>query len=260
MPESTTPNQESAVEAQSRRWLTLIIVAISVSGVVALAILALILGHPKENVDVLDRIKLVSATILPLLGSWVGTILAFYFSKENFMAATQSVSDLSKSVAGIDKLKSVPVRDKMKPLSAITVEQVPAGDEIKRKLSDLLTKYSTTERIIILDEKSVVRFLIYKSMVERYISRIVTGVATPPAGVDIKDLSLKNLLDSDPQMKQLFEHSFGFVGASATLADAKLVMDNIDKCGDVFVTQTGIANEPIIGWITDDIIMDNAKI
>jgi hypothetical protein len=33
-----------------------------------------------------------------------------------------------------------------------------------------------------------------------------------------------------------------------------------DKCGDIFVTQTGNSSEPIIGWITDNTIMENAKI
>jgi hypothetical protein len=208
----------------------------------------------------MERVKYVFATILPLFASWVGTILAFYFSKENFAAATQSVSDLSKTIAGMDKLKAIPARDKMMPLSAITFEQVLTGDESKRKLADLLKKYSTTERIIILDDKNVVRFLIYKGMVERYLSRIATGAATAPAGINVPDLTLKDLLDSDAQMKHMFENSFGFVAASATLADAKLVMDNIDKCGDVFVTQAGKSSEPIIGWITDDTIMENAKV
>ena len=258
MPETIAPTQESTIEAQSRRWLTLAIVLISVSGVVALAILALFVGSPTGEA-VFERVKYVSATILPLLASWVGTILAFYFSKENFVAATQSVTDLSKTIAGMDKLKAIPVRDKMRSLSAMTVEQVPTGDESKRKLSDLLKKYSTTERIIILDDKNVVRFLIYKSMVERYLSRFATGAAAPPHGRKIEDLTLKDLLDSDAQMKQLFEHSFGFVAAKATLGDAKQEMDR-DKCGDIFVTQTGNSSEPIIGWITDNTIMENAKI
>ena len=259
MPETIAPTQESTIEAQSRRWLTLVMVVVSVSGVVTLAIVALLAGRPTGDAA-FERVKYVFATILPLLASWVGTILAFYFSKENFIAATQSVSDLSKTIAGMDKLKAIPVRDKMKPISAITFEQVPTGDESNRKLSDLLKKYSTTERIIILDDKSVVRFLIYKSMVERYLSRIATGTATPPPGVSIQDLSLKDLLDSDAQMRRLFEQSFGFVPASATLGDAKQVMDKIDKCNDVFVTQSGSPSEPIIGWITDNTIMENAKI
>lgn len=259
MPDTAAPTQESTIEAQSRRWLTLIMVVVSVSGVVTLAILALLAGRPTGDAA-FERVKYVFATILPLLASWVGTILAFYFSKENFIAATQSVSDLSKTIAGMDKLKAIPVRDKMKPLSAITFEQVPMGDEPKRKLSDLLNKYSIIERIIILDEKSVVRFLIYKSMIERYLSKIATGAAATPSGSTIQDLSLKDLLDSDAQMRRLFEQSFGFVPASATLGDAKQVMDKVDRCNDVFVTPTGSPSEPIIGWVTDNTIIENAKI
>jgi hypothetical protein len=259
MPDSSAPAQESTLEARSRRWLTFVVVIISVTGVVALGVTTLVVKSPGTN-DPFEKVKYVSATILPLLASWVGTILAFYFSKENLMAATQSVTDLSKAITGIEKLKSIPVREKMRPLGAITFEQIPGGDESKVKLSDLLKKYANTERIIILDEKKAVRFLIYKSMVERYLSRIATAAVASPQGVGIGDLALKHLLDSDAQMRGMFETSFGFVGATATLADAKQVMDKIAKCQDVFVTETGDSKEPIIGWVTDNTILENAKL
>jgi hypothetical protein len=259
MPDTPSPPQESTIEAKSRRWLTFVVVIISVTGVVALGITTLVVKSPGTN-DPFEKVKYVSATILPLLASWVGTILAFYFSKENLMAATQSVTDLSKAITGIDKLKSIPVREKMRPLSEIKFEQVLNGGEAKVKLSDLLKKYTNVERIIILDDKNVVRFLIYKSMVERYLSRIATDPALLPAGVAIADLTLKHLFDSDSQMRVLFETSFGFVRVDATLADAKQVMDKIPKCQDVFVTQTGDPKEPIIGWVTDNAILENAKL
>jgi len=250
--------QESTIEAKSRRWLTFVVVLISVSGIVALGITGIIVKSGAS--DPFEKIKYVSATILPLLASWVGTILAFYFSKENLVAATQSVTDLSKALGGMDKLKAISVREKMRPLGAITAEQVPNGNEASLKLSAVLAKYSKWERIIILSEKNVVRFLIYKSMVERYLSHVATGAVAAPAGVAIAELTLEHLLDSDAGLRTLFQTSFGFVRSDATLADAKQVMDKITKCQDVFVTETGNSSDPLVGWITDNTILENAKV
>jgi len=259
VPDETGIVQESTIEAKSRRWLTFVVVLISVSGIVALGI-AGIVAKSGAATDPFEKIKYVSATILPLLASWVGTILAFYFSKENLVAATQSVTDLSKALGGIDKLKAISVREKMRPMGAITFESVPNGNESSLKLSALLAKYTSLERIIIVSEKNVVRFLIYKAMVERYLSHVATGTVAAPQGVAVADLTLKHLLDSDAGLRALFQTSFGFVRSDATMADAKKVMDNIAKCQDVFVTDTGNSSDPIVGWITDNTILENAKV
>lgn len=250
------PETQESLEIRSRRFLTFWVVSISVVGVVALGITAI--AFPGG--DRFDRIKFVAATILPIIASWVGTIMAFYFSKENFMAATQSVTELTKTVTGMDKLKSIPVQDKMRPRDKITFEVVKPGEEDSKKLSDLLTKYSSLERIVILQDSFVMRYLIYRAMITEFLSKVATGTVNLSQGKTAKDLTLKDLLDSDPKTKTFFEKSFGFVPLNATLAEAKAVMDKIERCGDVFVTQNGKENEPILGWITDNTIAENSKV
>jgi len=249
---------ESSLEARSRRWLTFFVVLVSVLGVVGLGLAALLAKSSTE--PLFDRIKYVSATILPLLASWVGTILAFYFSKENLAAATQSVTELSKTLSSLDKLKSFPVSQKMRPFSAITFEQIDAGNEDKENLIALLKKFARFERIIILDSHNVVRLLVYRSIVERYISQVATGASAPASGHNLDQLTLKDLITSSADMQQLITGSFGFVAQSATLADAKQVMDKIRNCGDVFVTQTGQPTEPLLGWVTDNLIAENSTV
>ena len=39
--------------------------------------------------------RLVFTSVLPVLGTWVGTVLAFYFARENLEAATKSALDLT---------------------------------------------------------------------------------------------------------------------------------------------------------------------
>jgi hypothetical protein len=80
------------------------------------------------------------------------------------------------------------------------------------------------------------------------------------------NLSLADLL-ADPQFGPVLRGSFGLVKSDATLADAKSAMDKASaalgstgNCYDIFATATGSASEPILGWITNDIINDNAKV
>lgn len=251
-------NLDSDVDRKSRRVLTFLIISLSVVGVIVLSCVVILTDHdPKTRPE---SIRLVFSSVLPLLATWVGTILAFYFSKENFMAATQSVTEMTKTVTGVEKLKAIPVRDKIRPLALITYQQVAPADDDNTKLSDLAKKFASLERILILDANLVVRFLVYKTMIDKYLGQVALGSTTLPAGRAVADLTLKNLVDSDANWKHLFENSFGFVAETATLADAKSVMDKIDKCGDVFVTKTGKKDEPILGWITDNTISENAKV
>ena len=61
--------------------------------------------------------------------------------------------------------------------------------------------------------------------------------------------------------------SFVIVKGEGTLADAKNAMDNASaalgskgNCYDAFVTESGNADQAVIGWITNDIINENAKV
>jgi deoxyribose-phosphate aldolase len=96
-------------------------------------------------------------------------------------------------------------------------------------------------------------------MIERFLSQVATNMVTVTSGHTIDKLTLKDLLVASPDA-QLFKTSFGFVSVEATLADAKQVMDKIPKCNDVFVTATGKATEPLVGWITDNVISENATV
>jgi hypothetical protein len=58
---------------------------------------------------------------------------------------------------------------------------------------------------------------------------------------------------------ELVEKSIAFVASKATLEDAKAEMEKTSNCQDVFVTQTGKADEPIQGWLTNTEISKHLK-
>src|SRR5690348_14978704 len=70
----------------TRKWLAVGIVGASIFGIVVTSIVAIIAAGAERA----ETSRLVFSSVLPLLGTWVGTVLAFYFARENLQAATES--------------------------------------------------------------------------------------------------------------------------------------------------------------------------
>ena len=60
-------------------------------------------------------------------------------------------------------------------------------------------------------------------------------------------------------MRELVEKSIAFVSSKTTLGDAKAAMEKTKNCQDVFVTENGIPEEPVIGWLTNTEILKHVK-
>jgi hypothetical protein len=67
--------------------------------------------------------RLVFSSVLPLLGTWVGTVLAFYFARENLAAATESTLRL----AGLET--TTPVTNVMIRESEFIAYDLGTGDK-----------------------------------------------------------------------------------------------------------------------------------
>ncbi len=50
-------------------------------------------------------------------------------------------------------------------------------------------------------------------------------------------------------MPDFVARSLAFVSKNATLGDAKAVMEKTKNCQDVFVTENGTPDEPMLGWL-----------
>jgi hypothetical protein len=150
----------------------------------------------------------------------------------------------------------------MRPLASITSWPLNSGEEDKSKLADIFAKIGHYERIPMIDGKQALTYLVYKSMLSQFLGRLAMAPAKPGSKA-VADMTFKDVLDSDPKLRDTFEKSFGFVAETATLADAHKTMETVSKvlpCNDVFVTKTGDPKEPILGWITDNTISENLKV
>jgi hypothetical protein len=58
----------------------------------------------------------------------------------------------------------------------------------------------------------------------------------------------------------MLDRGYCFVKKTATLLDAKNAMDAMKECMDVFITENGKVEEPILGLITNNRLLEVAKV
>jgi hypothetical protein len=207
---------------------------------------------------VVIQARYVFTALLPLLGTWVGTILAFYFSTENFQAASDSVRKTIKDVQK-ERLETHLAGETMlsyDKIKGVEVDDLQEGAVLKIKLEEkfqsILSRQYT--RIPIFNQNRVVLYMIHGSVLFEFFSEIQSD---DPVTIVKKEATLGDLLEyRNEKYKKLITETFVIVGKNQTLAHAKSLMDKISKeigetCQDVFVTDSGNRNERVLGWLTD---------
>jgi len=230
---------------------------IALTGLGAVIIVsAAITGKPDT---IMGAAQLLLSALLPLFGTWVGTILAFYYSKENYEAASQSTLDVVKSVG--QRLRSTPVASKMMPASQVVVAQLPSDGSIgSLKVSDIETKFDTVggngqkiSRLLIANATGACAGILHRSV---FTEMLAEGLQdTPP--IDVATATLSSLLTKECRASKgmtygdFIQKTIAFVAQDKTVADAKAAMEQIPGCQDVIVTKTGDKVEPMIGWLSN---------
>ena len=237
-------------ERTGRFWLA---VGITVCSVISVGILSVVIVV--NSTDKTASAQLVLAAVLPLMGSWVGTVLAFYFSRENLEAATNSVTQLAQ-LTSLQKLQSTPVTDKWIPKDKMFRRPTPL-DQIKLvQALEELAKSHKGNRLPVLSDKDYPVLVIHRSIIDRFLAEKVAQNLTPD---QFRALTLQDLLN-ESDYRGLLATSFATVKQDATLADAKSAMERLPNCQDVFVTRGGTKEEEVLGWITNAIIAENATV
>jgi CBS domain-containing protein len=248
-------DNNSLAEVQSKRrfWLSIIIVAMSIIILAGVAWLLFFYGEDNESGE------LVFTAIIGLVGAWIGTILAFYFSKDNFEAASKATQDLVVKLTGEQRLKSITVEEAMMKLESMNYFILKETED-KIKIKDLLVKFSQFNRLPVFSEKLRLIYIIHKSVVNQFISECAMG-KHPDIKKELEKLTLQDLNSIETNLTQIKE---GFVTVSPedNLAIAKKKMESNKKalCSDVFVTENGTTDSKVIGWITNLIINEKSSV
>jgi hypothetical protein len=281
---STTPPQEKVAKTVS----TIVLIGTCLFGLLGIAMA--IVSMTKKNGDTeqaKDILQILFSAILPLFGTWIGTILAYYFSKENLAAANQTVKHLVDSITSDKKLASIKAKDIMIPVEKlIYIEYKTGADDksfnLKIDFLDFL-KAKEIQRVILLDENKNAKYVIHKSTIEGFIAeqyfnllRTVIPPPTPPAdppanppvdppegpppagaqALTFDDLKVKG----NANVQAIVKEGIKFIKEDANLSDAKILIKNYVACNDVFITKNGSKEEPVLGWITDKTIAENSVV
>jgi hypothetical protein len=224
-------------EAPTRKWLAIGIVAVSVLSIALISTVA-ILGAGANRAE---TSRLVFSSVLPLLGTWVGTVLAFYFARENLQAATDS----TLALAGRDK--ETPVTRVMIPEADFVAYDVGTNERVEDiELSAVHARMRQiappARRLPIRDTSGAALYVIHDSTLTAYAESQNQTTAT-------LDKTVGDLL-LDPTFRALVE-ALAFIPETAAVADARRAMSSIENCNDVFVTSSGKREERAIGWLTN---------
>ena len=227
-------------------WLALGITAVSVIGVLYLSRIAMIKTDATQ----------ILSTVLPLLGSWVGTVLAYYFSKDNFETASRSVSEMVDKVTQKDS-KSILVTEKMIKKQNIYCRQESeiSTVEIFKILQGLNNSGDIWTRLPILNDQDQVKHVFHRDLIANFLMKKYHEINDKE---ELEKCTLADLIKDD-EFKGKSE-LFVIVSEGSTLSEAKIKMDKVPGCKDIFVTKQGQESEPVLGWVTNAILMENAKL
>lgn len=210
---------------------------LGVSGVaiVALGIVAIVVET--------DNAMTILNAVLPMVASWVGTILAFYFGRENFESANRQVRELVQRLTPEERAKT-PVTGVMRRLTDMKYFKMEEGksdqDVTVAQLKDKLS--SDVSRLPVLEADEGPKYMIHQSRIANFL--LEGGKETD---------TLATFIDHWEKQNLRFGENNGFVVVSekAALDEAKRKLDDAPTCQDIFVTKGGTVDEPLIGWISN---------
>ncbi len=214
-------------------------------------IIATVVVAPSDQGKRLEVAQNVFNAVLPLIASWVGTVLAYYYSRENLNAATRNATEMAQQLSGHEKLQVLNVRDMMIPRERIDAMPVAEATKLSQIIEFL--QQHRRQRLPVFDERGAIRYIVHLSTVHAFLSEslLPAGATANPGKPSPDQLTFADLL-ADAGRKDLLSTSFGVVAETATLAEAKAALEQGRAREDVFITRTGKRDEPVLGWITDN--------
>lgn len=230
---------------KTRNLLAFGITGISIVGVVILGSTIIIVN----DAGVTQRAQTVLNAVLPLLGTWVGTVLAYFFARENFESASRSVERLTQQLTLQEKFESLPVAEAMVPRSKMVVVKNP----VNAILVDVLAQLES-EKIkrlpVLVDNNDHPQALIFREGIVDYLYRFKTRTND-----ERKVLTVQNLLDERPDL----DKPYAVRGENDTLADVQSALLYTPECRVVFITRSGQKNDAVIGMITNEDLAKNVQ-
>lgn len=144
--------------------------------------------------------------------------------------------------------RAVPVESKMLPIDEFFYKNLGQIDPASLKLTDIVNELDREKlnRIPFFSAENHPLYIVHRSMISEFmLQRALSGTS-----VSLNDLTLADLF-ADEEMAKVFERTFVVVSRHASIAEAKDAMVARHGCNDVFVTEGGRSDEPVLGWLTN---------
>ena len=222
------------------------------------AIMVALVSNEVNDKERFAYVKDVLTIILPLVGTWVGTVLAFYFSRENFVAAAKQTADLVRQLTPEQRLQSIAATEAMLDMSAATTLKLtlPTPEDatkikVKADVIEALLEKNKRNRLPIIDSTGKVLYVVHRNYIDKFLLKRAEA-----GGTQLADATLQDLLDAK-DLKSIFQ-AFAVVGKEAPLIVVKQAMDGNPNCSDAFVTEDGTKGSKAIGWITNVMVQEKA--
>ena len=228
-----------------RERLALGIVFVGICSVAGLGIVGIAFGDENFRATALG-------SSLPLLGAWVGAVIAYYFGKEQFeVAAEQTNKLLSRG----QKLAKYTARDIMIPLpgsgtSGAFVEDTDGnGVIVDEKANEFAKTKMGRNRRAVLKKNGHPLMAIHRSTLTDYATTIDAAQGQP---------EIKHIETNAPDLwRRLTTYETASMSESLDRILDRMESKGTD-CTDVFITENGNRDSRAIGWITNVDILRKA--
>jgi hypothetical protein len=264
---ATTPfsinTLEPSLRFNSRDWIALGVLVLSIGAVFILSVSTI--GSADKNKSKVSS-DVMSAT-LPLYGTWVGTILAFYFSRSAFDAASSATTRnieaasnaTTRNVATLQQIASGSAAAPPPPenvLAKISVKSLANNLLFSQKdptklLKDVLAELQAADRYrVIVVDATTKKFigLVHRRTAEAYLAT-PEQVGSNPAASSAP--TLQTYLDWLNGSGAAAKPTVVFLAETASLADVDAKLKET-KGKDAIVTSDGTPDSPVIVYINDN--------
>lgn len=214
----------------SRNIIASIILILSIGGIVALAIFFYTSSIASERDETGRNIF---NTLLPVITTWVGTVLAFYFGRENFEAASNRYEQIITRLTP-DLLDDVLVEQIMIDKETMVSYELNDANKAKKVADIVISMEDIRKSRLPIIENDIVKYIIHKSTFNDALIKIG------------KEITLKDLIDNASYLPLIT--SFMTIKRTVMLESLQNELKNKTTVKDIFILDD---NNKVAGWLTD---------
>src|SRR5262245_1619808 len=165
------PAGHSPQETDARTRLGRYVMYWALAALTVLGVTAIVAGVLADDDKQRAYMKDVIAVLLPVIAAWVGTILAFYFSRENYVAAAEhNTQVLGLTLA--QRLHTIPTQDVMLAIDKadnVFTLPAPGAPVVLKDLLAATADKTGRNRILVREPSSNMRHVAHRSIIDKYL-------------------------------------------------------------------------------------------